>query len=181
MRVLGLDISTSCVGFSLMESNDLSLVQLGHWSLKKQIGLNEKADHISERINELVSARLFDGPVWIEEPAMRFTLGMSSAQTIIMLASFNSIVSYIVHSRFKLTTHHVKPGEARRTCGLSLTTKAKAGGASQKQQVYEQLTAPSGLLSAVPFPLTKTGKPKLENYDEADAYVVARHGAIHSR
>jgi len=169
------------VGFSIVESDDLSLVQLGHWSLKKFQGLYAKADHIVGSVAEVTRSYAVESPVWIEEPVMRFTPGMSSAQTISMLISFNAMVSYGIHSRLGHRIEHVKPGDARRSCGLVMTTKAKSGGFSQKEQVYRQLTASNGLLSNVCFPLTKTNKPKQENYDRTDAYVVARHGALQVR
>ena len=104
---------------------------------------------------------------------------MSSAATIILLAKFNALISYHVRNHLgDANLFYVKPTEARKTCSLVMTTKAKAGGKSQKEQVFEQLTAPNGLLSHVKFELTKTGKQKPENYDRADAFVVAYHGAV---
>lgn len=181
MKILGLDISTSTVGYAIVETDNMSLVALGHWSLKKYNGLLNKADVVLEGVKELLGKHNIDSCVWIEEPVMRFAPGMSSAQTITMLVGFNAMVTYGIHSLLGLQVKHVKPGDARRSCGLYMTTKAKSGNKSQKEQVYCQLiSSPSGLLANVAFPLTKTQKPKPENYDEADAYVVARHGAIAS-
>jgi hypothetical protein len=177
MRVLGLDVSTSTVGWAIVESEDMSLIKLGHWSLKKVDGLFHKTDHVLNNLQQLMIVNNVSSPVWIEEPALMFTMGMSSAQTIATLIRINSMISYGIHSNLKAKVSYVKPGEARRSCNLTLTTKAKAGGKSQKEQVYLQLTAVNGYLSHIKFPLTKTGKPKPENYDETDAYVIARHGA----
>jgi Holliday junction resolvasome RuvABC endonuclease subunit len=181
MNILGLDISTSTVGFAIIDTTDMNIVALGHWSLKNKVGLLNKADVVLDGIKELLSKHNVHSCVWIEEPVMRFAPGMSSAQTITMLVGFNAMVTYGIHSLLGLQVAHVKPGDARRSCGLYMTTKAKSGNKSQKEQVYCQLTShPSGLLANIKFPLTKTQKPKPENYDEADAYVVARHGAIAS-
>jgi hypothetical protein len=181
VKVLGLDISTSVVGYAIVETDDMSLVELGHWSLKKHEGLIKKADVVLDALAALFRRHTITAPVWIEEPVMRFTPGMSSAQTISMLIGFNAMVTYGVHSKVNFDVKHVKPGDARRSCGLIMTTKAKSGGLSQKEQTFSQLTAPGGLLSTVSFPLTKTGKQKPENYDQSDAYVVARHGGLASR
>lgn len=177
MKVMGLDISTTTVGFAVVESDDMSLVDIGHLSLKKHVGLYKKADVVMQWLIDMTTKRPLEGTVWIEEPTKRFTPGMSSADTIITLASFNAIISYGIYSQLAHGLAHVKPGEARRTCGLVLTTRAKAGNRSQKEQSYDQLTSATGLLRNVQFPLTKTGKPRAENMDQTDAYVIAYHGA----
>jgi len=112
---------------------------------------------------------------------MRFTPGMSSAQTISLLIGFNAMVSYGIHLKLNFDVKHVLPQEARKNCGLILTSKAKAGGASQKEQTHSQLVAANGLLNHIAFPKTKTGKLKPEALDETDAYVIARHGALVTR
>lgn len=178
MNVLGLDVSTTTCGWAIVNSSDMSLVSLGHWSLKKIQGLTNKADYVLEKIATIIQINDIKSPIWIEEPVMRFTPGMSSAQTISTLIGFNAMVSYGIHLKMNYVVNHISPGEARRSCGLKLTTKAKAGGKNQKEQVFEALIAPRGLLSNVQFALTKTGKQKPENYDETDAYVIARHGAL---
>lgn len=178
MRVLGLDVSTTTVGWAIVESDDMSLVALGHWSLKKLVGLPNKADYVLGQAASVINVHhIVKSPVWIEEPVMRFTPGMSSAQTIATLVGFNAMVSYGIHRELNFDVAHVAPQEARKNCGLKLVSKKKSG-LSQKEQVHLQLTSPGGLLSGVNFALTKTGKPKTENYDETDAYVVARHGAL---
>lgn len=182
MRVLGIDASTSCVGYAVIESDDLSLVDLGFISLKKYIGLLDKTDFAISEIAKIINKNnVANCPIWIEEAVIGFSAGMSSAQTISTLVGFNAMVTYATHSQLKLEVKHVKPGDARRACGLVLTTKKKAQGENQKQQVYRQLTSVNGLLKDINFPLKKTGKPKDENYDQADAYVVARYGALKTR
>lgn len=178
MRVIGLDISSSVIGYCVIESNDHSIIELGHINLKNIDGLFNKVDHAVPKIAALLVG-LNVSKAYIEEAVMMFTAGMSSAQTILTLAKFNALISYHVRNQLgDANIVWVKPTEARKTCGLVMTTKAKAGGASQKEQTFRQLTAPNGLLSHITFPLTKTGKPKQENFDEADAYVVAYYGAI---
>jgi len=163
-----------------MESDDRSIMDLGHISLKKVEGLFNKVDFAVPKIVDLM-AKLKVSEAYVEESVMMFSRGMSSAQTIITLAKFNALVSYHVRNHLgDLNVFWVKPNEARKTCGVTLTTKAKAGGKGQKEQTFDQLTAPNGLLSHVKFELTKTGKQKPENYDQADAFVVAYHGAAHA-
>lgn len=181
MRVLGLDISTSTIGYCVIESDDRSIVELGHISLKNVEGLFNKVDFTVPKIAALIVG-LSVSKAYVEEAVMMFTAGMSSAQTILTLAKFNALISYHVRNQLgDANLVWVKPNEARKTCGLVMTTKAKAGGASQKEQAFSQLTAPNGLLSHVKWDMTKTNKVKPESYDRADAFVVAYHGAVNAR
>lgn len=181
MRVLGLDISTSVIGYCVIESDDRSIVELGHISLKNVEGLFNKVDFAVPNIAAILVGHNVS-KCYIEEPVQMFTAGMSSAHTILTLAKFNALVSYHVRNQLSdANTFFVKPNEARKTCGLIMTTKAKAGGLSVKEQCFNQLTASNGLLSHVKWDMTKTGKPKPENFDRADAYVVAYHGAAMSK
>jgi len=181
MRILGLDISTTTIGYCVIESDDNSIVELGHISLKNIEGLFNKVDVAVPKIAALMVG-LAVSKTYVEEAVMMFSTGMSSAQTILTLAKFNALISYHVRNLLgDANLTYVKPTEARKTCGLVMTTKAKAGGKGQKEQVYSQLTAPNGLLSHIQFPVTKTGNPKPENYDQADAFVVAYYGGIKSR
>ena len=185
MRVIGLDLSTSTIGYCVIETHapfrpkvDYAIVEMNHFSLKNVEGLFNKVDIGFDAILK-VMIRLGVQQAYIEEPVQAFTPGMSSAATIILLAKFKALISYHVRNHLgDANLFYVKPTEARKTCSLVMTTKAKAGGKSQKEQVFEQLTAPNGLLSHVKFELTKTGKQKPENYDRADAFVVAYHGAV---
>lgn len=181
MRVLGLDISTQTIGYAVVESDDRSIVELGHISLKNVEGLFNKVDYVVPKIAGLITGHAVS-KAYVEEAVQMFTKGMSSAQTILTLAKFNALISYHVRNHLgDANITWVKPGEARKTCGLVMTTKAKAGGASQKEQTFSQLTAPNGLLSHITWEMTKTGKVKPESYDRADAFVVAYHGAVKSK
>lgn len=181
MRILGLDLSTTTIGYCVVESDDLTIVELGHISLKNVEGLFNKVDFAVPKIAALMVG-LNVSKACVEEGVMMFTAGMSSAQTILTLAKFNALVSYHVRNQLgDANVTWVKPTEARKTCRLVMTTKAKAGGKSQKEQTFEQLTAPNGLLSHVKWDLTKTGNLKPESYDRADAFVVAYHGAVKAR
>ncbi len=180
MRVLGLDISTSVIGYCVVESDDKSIVELGHISLKNVEGLFNKVDFAVPKIAALMVG-LSVSKVYVEEAVMMFSAGMSSAQTILTLAKFNALVSYHVRNQLgDANIVWVKPNEARKTCGIQLTTKKKAG-VGQKEQTFQQLTAPNGLLSHVKWDMTKTNKVKPESYDRADAFVVAYHGAVKAR
>jgi len=181
VRILGLDLSTSCVGYCILESTDRSIVELGHISLKNVEGLFNKIDDIVPKVAALLVGHNIS-KCFIEEPVQMFTMGMSSAHTILTLAKFNALVSYHVRNQLgDANIAFVKPNEARKSCGIILTTKAKAGGASQKEQTFSQLTAPNGLLSHIKWDMTKTGKVKPESYDRADAYVVAIYGAVKTK
>ena len=137
MRVIGLDLSTSTIGYCVIETHapfrpkvDYAIVEMNHFSLKNVEGLFNKVDIGFDAILK-VMIRLGVQQAYIEEPVQAFTPGMSSAATIILLAKFNALISYHVRNHLgDANLFYVKPTEARKTCSLVMTTKAKAGGKS---------------------------------------------------
>jgi hypothetical protein len=145
-----------------------------HVDFKKDMNLWQKADHA---IAELLSHLLDHGAdaLYVEEPVLSYSPGMSSAATIMTLAKFNYILCYALREAMCKDPIHVTSGEARKLCGLKMQQKKKCG-KSHKEQTFDLMTTGAGPLVDHVFPKTKTGKFKPFVYDEVDSYVVARAG-----
>ncbi len=190
MTVLGLDVSTSCVGvcvlsdsWKFLESSSelspsnlvvLDKIDLKHKDLKSDT-LWKKADFFKQSlIDMLVDVRL--DQIFIEDAVMRFTPGMSSSATITTLIKFNAITSCIVRDLYKIDPIHVLPSTARKTCGLKVQQKAKCR-KSQKEQVFDLLAASD--LKTIDWPKKVRSKKIVDwAYDCTDAYVVAKAGLL---
>lgn len=171
MRTLGLDVSTSIVGFTVLE--DETPLKIGHVDFKKCNDLWEKADHVKAELEKLIDEFKPD-QVYVEESLLGFSSGLSSAGTLFTLAKFNALVSYFMYKKTGKPVTYVAANSARKTVGIKLIPKKKCG-VSHKQQAFDWALA--GPLASHPFPKTRTGSWKGFVFDEVDSFVIALAGA----
>jgi hypothetical protein len=197
--ILGLDVSTSCTGLCVVDSDVTPDKQGSHILLLEAIEFKgcktfwDKADRVKTSL-EKIELQFFirhgahgnppvDGyrvgqdqidRVVLEEPLMGFRPGMSSAQTITQLMRFNGIVSYIARNVFNKEPEYIGSAHARKLCGIKLQKTSVAG--PQKEQVFSHMSQHD--LSYVTWPVTKTGKTVPWSRDACDAYVIARAASI---
>jgi Holliday junction resolvasome RuvABC endonuclease subunit len=138
MTILGLDVSTSTIGFSVLNENG-KVLELGYINLTKEPSLVEKGTAFKVKLNSLFSIYGLK-KIYIEECFQRYSSGMSSAKTITRLASFNGIVQYICYNELSIVPSLISVHEARKACGIKTQSKKKAGKAV-KEQVFEWVTA----------------------------------------
>lgn len=182
--ILGLDVSTSITGWSIVRADAKvgdKPVMMGSFKMQKLNGFWVKADWIKNEIDSLVKRVLIGGyrivGLAVEDPAKKFQRGRSSAGTIALLLRFNVIVSHFARDALKkIDPLYIDATEARKTIGMILLSKKKSGGKSQKEQTFEQLS--ETVFKGTVWPITKTGNIKSYCFDEVDAYVIAMAGSI---
>jgi Holliday junction resolvasome RuvABC endonuclease subunit len=174
--VLGLDISTSVVGFSFLDdvSIDHEIKELGHIEFKDTGDIWKKSDMFIETLREAVKRVGKPEAVYIEEALLGFSQGNSN-QTLTTLIKFNAICSLLVRQEFGFDPIHVPAPTARKLCGIK-TIQVKKCGIPIKKQVFQWALA--GPLSNREFPKTRTGTYKPFCYDQVDAYVISYAGTI---
>lgn len=179
--ILGLDVSTSCTGVCVIDSEvqpddkGSHILHLDRIEFKGCKTLWDKADEVGRYLGLLsVNKRCAVSRVVLEEPLMGFRPGMSSAQTITQLMRFNGIVSYIARNVFQKEPEYIGSAHARKLCGMKLQRTSVAG--PQKEQVFAYMAAND--LKHVQWPVTKTGKMVLWSRDATDAYVIARAASV---
>ncbi len=178
--ILGLDISTSCTGWCILTAEG-KLVEMGYIPLSKLDCLFSKADVISKFVSEL---NLFQEitSIFIEENLQAFRPGLSSAKTLITLARFNGIVSYICKKEFNMMPVYLNVNSARKSLGIKITRGKKAE-KSTKEQILdwvdgelENYNWPNKTLKSGPRKGSVVPEPGC--YDMADSYVIARAGKM---
>ena len=167
--ILGLDVSTSITGYTLIDGE--KIVLNGAWDTRKYKDFFEKVVHVKaglDKIREEYGKRIT--AVYIEQSLQTFRSGFSSAKTLSTLARFNGIVSWLVFDQYKIKPEYVAATSARKLCGIKVSRGQKA-----KQVVLKFLldNEPSFVIE-----YTRNGNPKPESYDKADSIVIARAGAI---
>lgn len=165
--ILGLDISTSITGYTLID-NTGTVVECSYIDLKKEIGLFQKAEKVKDVLILLYNRYAFD-EVWIESSLMMFSAGKSSAVTIDALSKFNGIVSWICYS-FCKNLNFLPAVSARKQIGLKMV-KGKKG----KEIVMEHMLNKEGWFKV---DYAKTGSIKPYCFDKADSFVIAKAGFL---
>tara|TARA_E500000331_G_scaffold350193_1_gene394652 strand:+ start:406 stop:978 length:573 start_codon:yes stop_codon:yes gene_type:complete len=185
---LGLDISTSCTGWSVIHQNgtqNVSRVDMGFIPLSKLSGSYAKAQKVLEELQMIKSKYKVD-VIYIEENLQTFKTGLSSAKTLASLARFNGIVSYLSEQVFEIPPIFLNVNSARKSVGIKLIKK-KQGGKPTKEQVFDWVTDDLVKIKKPqtwPMKTMKSGPRKgliildPRTYDMTDAYVIARAGLL---
>ena len=167
--ILGLDVSTSITGYTIVDNGKIILN--GAWDTRKYKNFFDKVVHVKdglEIIRKEYGTRIT--AVYIEQSLQSFRSGFSSAKTLSTLSRFNGIISWLVFDQYKIQPEYLAATSARKLCGIKVSRGQKA-----KQVVLNFLldNEPSFVIE-----YTRNGNPKPESYDKADSIVIARAGAI---
>lgn len=171
---LGLDISTSNVGWCILDASDNRLVDAGAIELSKKKCIFEKCAAVRDHLTKLDKQYNITA-VSIEENLQAFRPGFSSAKTIVTLARFNGMVTLICNDEFSIRPTFLNVNNARKLAGLKIVRKSDI---STKDQVlnFVKLKLPD---FDWPTKTLKSGTrkglviPASCCYDIADAYIIA--------
>ena len=132
MVILGLDISTSCVGYAFTENK--KILDMGFIDIKKFTTHKEKAFYVLTCINE---SSYIDKvkKVYVEDNLSGFAGGRTSQQVIVKLAKFNAVLCYVVEDTFDIEVKNVNPMTARK----QVFGKARVKGVKAKDFVKRQI------------------------------------------
>ena len=177
--VIGLDISTSCTGISVL-SLDGQVIDLSYYKPKGDT-LVEKANSLRVFLNSFVlktceKNKVKISEVYIEQNLQRFRRGFSSANVINTLARFNGMISYVAFEDMKVQPRYVNVNEGRKSLGIKIPrgsdTKEEIRAWCEKK--YPNIRWPEKTLKSGP----RKGLVILDPccYDMADALVTAAAG-----
>jgi Holliday junction resolvasome RuvABC endonuclease subunit len=169
--ILGLDISTTLVGIAIID-NDGKLVKSEGVDLSKIDNIYERLETIGAELYTLRSEYDIEH-VFIETALKKFLPGKSRADTIIKLAKFNGVVSWICFECFEMQPTYINVNTARSLYGLSFPRGTK--GPQRKKMVIEAVIEKEK--TAFPYEMARGGRNyKKGTDDRADAVVIARAG-----
>ena len=181
---LALDISTSVIGWAIVQVDAPPLaypLMRGHVDLRKiEGGLWSKLDHADAALASVVTSIRAAGHsivrLFVEDPAETFRRGLSSAHTIALLIRFNALVSNGMRRLLGITPLYINATQARKTIGVPLLSKKKAGGVDQKEQTFSFLCQSVFLNES--WPRNRNQKIQPWCYDEVDACVICWAGLL---
>ena len=131
MDTLGLDASTTCVGYAFTQ--DKKILDMGFIDISKEKTPKDKVQkvlgfiHESSYIDDVININ-------IEDNLSGFAGGRTSQQVIIKLAKFNAILCFMLEN-FEFNVHSINPMTARK----QVFGKARVKGKKAKEFVQEEI------------------------------------------
>jgi hypothetical protein len=166
--LLGLDISSSIIGYTILDENG-QMLECECIRLEKFKDFFIKVKNVKNKLLEL-SKKFEIEYVYIEESLQAFTAGKSSAMTIQALSKINGTVSWLCYEIFDVTPEYVSAGTARKFCKIKVPKGEKA------KPVVLAFVVDNEPQFALEF--TVKGNPVPGSFDKADSYVIAKAGSI---
>ena len=131
MVTLGLDASTTCVGYAFTQ--DKKILDMGFIDIRKEKTPKDKVQKVLEFINNISYIDNVEN-INIEDNLSGFAGGRTSQQVIIKLAKFNAILCFMLEN-FEFKVNSINPMTARK----NVFGKARVKGKKAKQFVQEEI------------------------------------------
>ena len=164
MKKLGLDASTTTVGYAFVDGKEI--VTMGFIPIQKEDTIRDKVRLTMDTITELDPFEKVE-QIYIEDSLSGFMRGRTSQQTIIKLAKFNAVLVYCLEFAYGEIVEGINPMTARK----HLFGKARIKGVSAKDFVKKEINCLYNLEEYLK--LTPTGLWDKRNMDAYDALVCA--------
>jgi len=165
--ILGIDISTSKIGISIIDYNE-NLILSELIKMKSSDSLEVRAKIFNKKMIE-IRGNYEIKHIFIEQPFMAFSGGKTTAVTMAKLQRFNGMCCYAVYDLYGFSASLIQANKAR---GL-VELKIKRGD-NTKLKVIEWVSEKYPKDFIVEY--TRHGNPKPGTDDKADAIVIANAG-----
>ena len=162
--ILGLDISTSITGATVMDKKG-NILMCEAWDTRKIKNFFQKAAVIRSRILD-TKIEYPITKIVIEQSLQMFRPGFSSAKTLTTLSKFNGIVSWMCYRITGIEPEYVSASSARKNAGITVRRGQKA-----KKIVLEHV---KNNIPNFEYELTKAGNPKPGTYYREDSIILAQ-------
>ena len=164
MVTLGLDISTSCVGYAFTKNK--KILDMGFIDIKKFKNHKEKAFYVLTHINKSSYIdEVFH--INVEDNLQGFAGGRTSQQVIVKLAKFNAVLCFVLEDMLEMEVHNINPMTARK----NVFGKARIKGIKAKDFVKEEIE--KRFKTKKWCKKTKTGLWDKRNIDAYDGLVMS--------
>jgi Holliday junction resolvasome RuvABC endonuclease subunit len=169
--VLGFDVSSSCIGYCVLEIDELSnTITFKKVDFIKPIKTGSIVTRLVETRNLILKVLNEFKPDYIGiEDLIKF-MPKSTATTVVILTAFNRMVCLACHDYLKNNSPELFNVNTIRSALKIGTTRPK------KPDMPELVAKHLGII--FPYMLGKQGKIKEENYDMADGIAVALYYAF---
>ena len=168
IKILGLDISTSITGASVVQSG--KIIENAYWDTRNKRHfptLYEKASLVKQNLLDIRDRHEIK-EILIEQSLQSFRSGFSSAKTLSTLSRFNGIVSWMCYEIFQVHPQMIGASSARKKAGVEIKR-----GENAKEKVLQFVL---DNFPQIDIQYTKHGNPKPGMYDLCDSIIIALAG-----
>ena len=166
--ILGLDISTSITGATIVDNK--KILETTFWDTRNKkhfSSIYHKAKYIKDKIED-IKDRYSISHIYIEQSLHSFRSGFSSAQTLSTLSRFNGIISWMCWEIFSIQPQMIAATSARKHAGLTIKR-----GENSKQKVLEFVI---DKYPGINIEYTRHGNPKPGILDMCDSIIISLAG-----
>lgn len=167
--ILGLDISTSITGYTILDGQTVIKCDMLDLRNKKYVDFLDKSVAAKTLLQEIKKEYPIKD-IFIEETINVMNRGMSSAHTIMTLNRFNGILSWMAYEILGVKPKYISARQARKMVGI-LVPK----GADAKETVINFLLANEPQFKV---DYSKFGNLVQGTADRADSLVIAKAGYL---
>lgn len=169
-KVLGFDVSSTTIGFCILEIDDSDKINFVHANYIKPPKKGTIIERIVDTRNQIQKIIDQVKPDYIGiEDIIQFMQGRSTAKTIIMLTTFNRMIGLCSYDYLKKCPELFSV--------MSIRHGLKQNKILPKKEDMPELVA-KHLGITFPYEVNKKGKVKIENFDKADGIAVALYYAL---
>jgi hypothetical protein len=166
--ILGLDISTSITGYTILDGQTVVKCDMLDLRKKKYVDFLDKSEAARQLMQDLKKQYPIE-QIYIEE-TLNVLSGKSSAHVIMTLNRFNGIVSWLAYEHLGIKPQYISSRQARKSVGISIPK-----GADAKTCVINFLLANEPQFKVE---YTSHGNPVPGTSDRADSLVIAKSGHL---
>lgn len=168
--IIGIDASTSCIGFCIME-DDGKLVNIDYVQFNKKKSQYERLVLFGQIMRQQKEKYPGEYRVCIEKALQR-----SNNQNVVnILQRWNGMVCVELYQTFAQEPVEVAQVGALKAVGIKVPKGVKG---KERKKYILQCVQKCGTVSEDKWVLKKTGNPKDYSFDMADAYIIAAAGLV---
>ena len=166
--ILGLDISTSITGYTILDGQTVVQCDMLDLRKKKYVDFLDKSVAARELLQDIRKKYTIKN-IFIEE-TLNVLSGKSSAHVIMTLNRYNGIFSWLAYETLGLKPQYISSRQARKSVGITIPK-----GADAKACVINFLLANEPQFK---IEYTSHGNPVPGTADRADSLVIAKAGSL---
>ena len=175
---LGLDISTTRIGFAVLDDEE-NILYSKDYKMDSSFSLEQRASMVYDKLLEIKTLYPKINQIYVEEPIILYKGGAGQAKTVAILQRFNGMVCYATYNLWGIQPFMCNAVSSRSRLGIKIVKKRGSKPRERKQPIIDFIQERyQNTKTPFIYDLTPKGNYKPGTDDRIDAIVVALAGPI---